>query len=163
MNESFNCVLGSDTALRVTYTQQSRTEHEAGRTFDEPTKTTTRMITIAATNGHTFDIPKLVIRDAIPLGDENANIKVMLRKPEGLAQAKDGEEVTVLLEGEVQNAKARWSKLENGKGGEKDGMYEWVCSVPAGKAVSLKAEWAVKAPSNVKWEETINMGGPQKD
>ncbi|TFK87173.1 hypothetical protein K466DRAFT_522882 [Polyporus arcularius HHB13444] len=163
VNESFNCVLGSDTALRVTYTQQSRTEHEAGRTFDEPTKTTTRMITIAATNGHTFDIPKLVIRDAIPLGDENANIKVMLRKPEGLAQAKDGEEVTVLLKGEVQNAKARWSKLENGKGGEKDGMYEWVCSVPAGKAVSLKAEWAVKAPSNVKWEETINMGGPQKD
>ncbi|KAI0687754.1 hypothetical protein C8T65DRAFT_619921 [Cerioporus squamosus] len=163
VNESFDCVLGIDTALRGTYNQQSRTEHEPGRTFDEPTKTTTRTITTIATNGHRFDISNLIIRDVIPLGNEAANIKVMLRKPAGLAQVKDGEEVAVGLAGEVKEARARWSKVENGKGGEKDGMYEWVCAVPAGKKVNLEAEFAVKAPRDVKWEETSNTDGAGKD
>lgn len=163
MNESFDCVLGIDTALRVTYNQKSRTEQEPERSFAERTTTTTRTITTTVTNGHAFDVGMLVIRDAIPLGNEDANIKVMLRKPEGLAQAKDGEDVIVPLEGEVNQVKARWSKVEDGKGGEKDGMYEWVCAVPAGKKVNLEAEWAVKAPSNVKWEETVNSNGSQKN
>ncbi|RPD54842.1 hypothetical protein L226DRAFT_616499 [Lentinus tigrinus ALCF2SS1-7] len=156
VNESFDCVLGIDTALRVTYDQKSQTEHEPARSFTEPTKTTTRTVTTTASNKHSFDIANLVIRDTIPLGNEDANIKVMLRKPDGLAQTKDGEEVTVNLAGEVKEGKVRWSKVENGKGGEKDGMYEWVLAVPAGKKVTLEAEWAIKAPSNVKWEVAAN-------
>ncbi|KAI0695488.1 hypothetical protein C8T65DRAFT_44921 [Cerioporus squamosus] len=163
VNESFDCVLGVDTAIRVTYSQKSHTEHEPARSFAEPTTTTTRIIITTATNGHAFDIPKIIIPDVIPLGNEDANIKVMLRKPDGLAQIKDGEDITVSLTGDVKEAKARWSKVENGKGGEKDGMYEWVCAVPAGKTVSLEAEWAIKAPSNVQWEETINKDAAQKD
>ena len=163
MNESFDCVLGIDTALRVTYSQKSHTEHEPARSFAEPTKTTTRTVTTTASNKHTFDIANLVIRDIIPLGNEDANIKVMLRKPDGLALAKDGEEVTVGLTGEVKEGKARWSKVENGKGGEKEGMYEWVLAVPAGQAVSVEAEWAVKALSNVKWEEAANKQDSQKE
>ncbi|RPD54836.1 hypothetical protein L226DRAFT_493613 [Lentinus tigrinus ALCF2SS1-7] len=162
VNESFDCVIGIDTALRVTYNRKSRTEQEPERSFAERTKTTTRTITTTATNGHPFDISNLVIRDSIPLGNEEANIKVMLGKPDGLARARDREEVTVGLVGEVTEAKVRWSKVENGRGGEKDGMYEWVCVVPAGKKVQLEAEWAVKAPSNVKWEESVNADGVQK-
>ena len=165
MNETFDCVLGIDTALRVSYNQRSRTEHEPARSFAEPTTTTTRTVTTTVTNGHPFDISSLILRDAIPLGNEEANIKVMLRKPDGLAQARDGDEVTVGLQGQgdVKETKVRWSKVENGKGGEKDGMYEWVCAVPAGKKVALEAEWAVKAPSNVKWEESVNKDGVKKD
>ena len=156
-------MLGIDTAVRVTYSSKSDTEHEPVRSFAEPTKTTTRTVTTTATNGHPFDISSLILRDAIPLGNEEANIKVMLRKPDGLAQARDGDEVTVSLQGDVEETKVRWSKVENGKGGEKDGMYEWVCAVPAGKKVALEAEWAVKAPSNVKWEESVNKDGVKKD
>ena len=163
VNESFDCVLGIDTAVRVTYSSKSDTEHEPVRSFAEPTKTTTRTVTTTATNGHPFDIANLIIRDAIPLGNEDANITVMLRKPDGLAQAKDGDEVTARLDGDVQEVKARWSKVENGKGGEKEGMYEWVLAVPAGQAVTVEAEWAVKAPSNVKWEEAANRVDSQKD
>lgn len=163
MNESFDCVFGVDTALRVTYSQRSHTEHERARSFAEPTKTTTRTITTTVTNGHTFDISNLIIRDAIPLGNEDANISVMLRKPDGLAQIKDGEEVAVRLGGDVTDVKARWSKVRNGKGGEKDGMYEWVCAaVPAGKTATLEAQFAVKAPKDLDWEETITENGEQK-
>ncbi len=87
----------------------------------------------------------------------------MLRKPEGLAQIKDGEEITVGSMGDVKEVKARWSKVDNGKGGEKDGMYEWVCAIPAGKKVRVEAEWAIKAPSNVKWEESVNKDTAQKN
>ena len=82
---------------------------------------------------------------------------VTLRNPEGLALAKDGEEVAVEMEGDATDVKVRWSKVEDGKGGEKDGMYEWVCgTVVAGKEVKFEAEWDIKSPANVRWEEKPN-------
>ena len=153
MNETFKCTLGIDTALKVSYQQNTRTEQEPPRNFAEPTKTTTRTVTATVLNNHQFDIHSLVVRDAIPLADDDAKVKIMLRKPEGLARAKDDEEVIVSLKGDVQEGKVRWTKVEKGKGGERDGMYEWVCGIPGGKKVELEAEWDVKAPSNVKWEE----------
>ena len=154
-------MLGIDTSLKVSYQTKSRTEHEAKRSFAEPSKTTTRTITTSISNGHSFDLTGLVVRDAIPLGNSDANIKVALRKPDGLAQAKDGEEVTVTLPGvgdaAGQEAKVRWARTENGGGGEKQGLYEWVCELKAGKKVRLEAEWEVKAPSTLRWEEQLNI------
>ena len=75
----------------------------------------------------------------------------------GSKGAKEGEEVTVALAGDVKGGKVYWTKVEKGRGGEKDGMYEWVCGIPAGKKVKLEAEWDVKAPSSMRWEETANL------
>ena len=75
MNQTFDCVLGVDTALRVAYTSRSRTEYEPPRNFSERTKTTTRTVTSTLTNNHAFDIIGLVVRDAIPIG-------VRRRRPE---------------------------------------------------------------------------------
>ena len=77
----------------------------------------------------------------------------MLRKPEGLARAKDGEEVAVVLEGEARDVRVRWTEVEDGKGGEKDGIYEWVCSVPGGETVRLEAKWDVRSPGDLQWGE----------
>ncbi len=157
VDESFECVLGIDTALKVSYFQKSHTTHEPPRSFAEPTKTTTRTVTATVKNGHQFDIAGLVVRDVIPLGDQDANIKVTLRKPEGLAHAKDGEEVAVDLGEDAKDVKVRWTKVEKGQGGEREGMYEWVCGfVVAGKEVRLEAEWDIKSPANVQWEEAQN-------
>ena len=153
MNQTFDCVLGIDTALRVSYNTRSRIKRESLRNL--AAKTTTRTVTTSVTNYHAFDITGLVVRDAIPIGDGDANLRVMLRKPEGLALAKDGEEVCVRLEGEGVDAKVRWTKAEDGKGGEKDGMYEWVCGIAAGKKVELEAEWEVKALAKQRWEVSV--------
>ena len=48
------------------------------------------------------------------------------------------------------------SVRKHGKGGEKDGMYEWVCGIAAGQKVQLEARWDVKAPESVRWEESTN-------
>ena len=85
VNESFVCVLGIDRSLKVTYNTKSRTEYEPRRSFAEPSKTTTRTVVTTIMNGHPLDITDLVVRDAIPLGNDHDHIQVTLRKPEGLA------------------------------------------------------------------------------
>ncbi len=163
VDESFTCVLGIDTSLKVSCQTKSRTVHEPRRSFAEPAKTTTRTVTTTIANGHAFDVAGLVVRDAIPLGNDDANVKVALRRPDGLAQAKDGEEVTVAVspsgagDSEGQEAKVRWARTESGAGGEREGLYEWVCELKAGKKVRLEAEWEVKAPSARQWEEQVNV------
>ncbi|KAI1792158.1 hypothetical protein LXA43DRAFT_1093971 [Ganoderma leucocontextum] len=159
VNESFTCVLGIDTSLKMSSQPKFRTVHEPRRSFAEPFKTTTRTVITTITNGHSFDVSGLVVRDAIPLGNNDANIKVALRRPDGLAQAKDGEEVTVTLDtaDDGQEAKVRWARTENGGGGEKEGLYEWVCELKAGKKIRLETEWEVKAPSSMRWEEQPNI------
>ena len=149
-------MLGVDIALRVTHAAQSRTAYEPRRNFAEPFKTTTRTVRTAIANGHDFDVARLVVRGAVPLGNPEAQITVTLRNPEGLALSKDGEEVAVEMDGDATDVKVRWSKVEDGKGGEKDGMYEWVCGIAAGKKVQLEARWDVKAPESVRWEESTN-------
>ena len=135
------------------YNTEARTTEEPARNFAEASKTTTQTLTTTILNGHSFDLDGVIVRDSLPLGDAEAKIKVALQKPTGLAQAKDGEEIAVALDGEVGGAKVRWSAIVDGKGGEKDGVYEWVCKIPAGKKVELEVEWDVKAPAGLRWEE----------
>ncbi|RPD69923.1 hypothetical protein L226DRAFT_515152 [Lentinus tigrinus ALCF2SS1-7] len=154
--ESFDCVLGVDTAIKVSSEQKSRTEQEPERNFAEPTKTTTQTLLTTVTNGHKFDVSDVVVRGAIPLGNDASKISVALRKPEGLARANDGEDVPVSLGEDSKNVKVCWTTPKDGKGGEKDGLYEWICEVSAGKAIVLETEWDVKGPAKVKWEEKTN-------
>jgi len=81
---------------------------------------------------------------------EDKRIKVILRKPVGLADAKDGQVV------DMQNGlKVSWEKVVDGKGGEKEGRFEWLWKVDAGSQVKMEAEWEVKAPADVKWAESV--------
>ncbi|KAH9902414.1 hypothetical protein C8Q73DRAFT_777736 [Cubamyces lactineus] len=159
MDESFPCVLGVDTSLKVSYVQDEKTEYEPKRNFAEPQKTTTRTLRVTVANLHKFDIGKLIIRDAIPLGNGEDKVTVVLNKPEGLAESKDGQDVAINLgadgiaEGAKATAKVRWQKVVDGKGGEKDGLFEWVCAIPAGEKINLDAQWDIKAPSETQWQE----------
>ena len=157
-------MLGIDTSLKVSYQTRSRTEREPIRSFSSPLKTTTRTVTTTITNGHPFDITGLVVRDAIPLGNDDANFKVTVRRPDGLVQKKDGDEVSVAISPssagdseEEQEARVRWVQTEHGDRGEKEGLYEWVCDLKAGKKVRLEAEWEIKARGDVQWEEMLNV------
>ena len=69
---------------------------------------TTRTATTTVTNGYQLDVVRPVVQDAIPLGDEDERIKVVLRKPERLARAKDEHEVAVELESEERDVRVRW-------------------------------------------------------
>ena len=90
----------------------------------------------------------------MPLSNESEKVLVTLRKPDGLAEAKDGQEVAVFTETNPENktkTSVRWASIENG-------IYEWVCAIPAGKKVQLETEWDAKAPGGLKWEEKVGAG-----
>ncbi|KAI8996468.1 hypothetical protein BD414DRAFT_512864 [Trametes punicea] len=125
-------------------------EYEPRRSFAEPQKikTTTRTTLTTVKNQHKFDIAQLAIRDAIPLGSETDKIVVVLRKPPGLAEAKEGQEVVVQVdadgdESEKAKAKVRWSEVVDGQGGEKDGLFE----------ITLESQWDTKSPGEIRWTE----------
>lgn len=48
-----------------------------------------------------------------------------------------------------------WEKVVDGKGGEKEGRFEWRWKVDTGAKVNLHAEWEVKAPGEIAWVETF--------
>ncbi|KAI9056768.1 hypothetical protein FKP32DRAFT_1681936 [Trametes sanguinea] len=153
VNESFECVLGVDTSIKVSYRQDEKTEHEARRSFAEPQRTTTQTNITTVINRHNHDIPELIVRESVPLGSEEEKINIVLRKPAGLADAKDGQIILDRVEtddGEMVNAKVCWTEVVDGKGGEKDGMFEWIHAIPAGKKISFEAHWDVKSPSDAR-------------
>ena len=42
----------------------------------------------------------------------------------------------------------RWPQVQpDGKGGRADGVFEWMCEVPAGETARIEAEWVVEMPS----------------
>jgi hypothetical protein len=79
---------------------------------------------------------------------QDKRVKVHLRKPDGLVDAKDGQVVD--LKKLKEGLKVRWSSLVDGKGGEKEGRFE----VNAGASVTVQSEWEVKAPADVDWHES---------
>ncbi|CDO75132.1 hypothetical protein BN946_scf185010.g57 [Trametes cinnabarina] len=162
VNESFECVLGVDTSIKVSYQKEEKTAHEPRRNSAEPQNTTTRTMITTITNRHSFDIAELVVREAVPLGSENDRLHVVLRKPAGLAEAKDGQTVLDRVETEDDEAvktKVRWTTAMDGRGGEKDGLFKWVCAIPAGKELSLESQWDVNFPVGLDWAESVAASG----
>ncbi|KAG5652603.1 hypothetical protein H0H81_004385 [Sphagnurus paluster] len=123
--DNFNCTLGTDAATKLT-------------------------TVITVSNRHTFALPELVVRDAVPTCDHRG-VRVLLRKPAGLADAEKGEEVELGGGAGV----LKWGKVVDGKGGEKEGKFEWRVGVQAKDRVVLEAEWEAEAPADVRLEERI--------
>ncbi|TFK61460.1 hypothetical protein BDN72DRAFT_965157 [Pluteus cervinus] len=154
--DTFSCTLGDDTSTKVTYSRTSKTVKSGGGSFVEAVNTTTYTTRITIHNKHQFPIEHLLVRDVIPTSDDK-RVKVILRRPEGLAGAKDGELVDVGASG-TSNAglKVGWEKLTDGKGGEKEGKFEWKWNVDSGAKVKLEAEWEVKAPADITTTEVVS-------
>ncbi|KAJ7503295.1 hypothetical protein B0H11DRAFT_578984 [Mycena galericulata] len=156
--DTFTCTLGDDVATKVTYSRSSKTDPVQGGAFQEVLNSTTYNTKITIHNKHPFALTDLVVRDVIPTCDDKRpkvlqRPKVLLRKPDGLADAKVGEVVQLAQPGIT----VRWGKTADGHSGEKDGRFEWVGSVEAGAKAVLEAEWELIAPADVAWVESVPM------
>ncbi|EDR08579.1 uncharacterized protein LACBIDRAFT_296878 [Laccaria bicolor S238N-H82] len=143
--DNFDCTLGDDASTKVTYSCTSRTAKESGGAFSETTNTTTYTTKISLHNKHAFVIDDLIVKDVIPTCDQDKRTKVILRKPAALAEAKDRQIVDLKTDG----LRVGWEKVaEGGKGGEKEGKFEWRWKVGSGAKVTLDAEWEVQGPGD---------------
>ena len=93
-----------------------------------------------------------MVRDIVPVSD-NKDIKVVLTKPAGLAEAEEGKDVIVdeMTEGEKGKVKIHWKKSSGDKGGMKEGRLEWVVDLEAKEEKTLVLEWEVVTPFGMKW------------
>lgn len=99
-------------------------------------------------NKHQFPINDLIIRESVPTSDDK-RARVILRKPEGLAEAKDGDTIDLKNRG----LSVSWSPIVDGKGGYKEGKFEWKWKVNAGGKIIVEAEWDVKSTGDTEWVE----------
>ncbi|KAI0305272.1 hypothetical protein B0F90DRAFT_1809060 [Multifurca ochricompacta] len=154
----FSCTLGADPATRIRYSRTTkRTETAHASAFSEQWTATTYLSRTVVTNQHPFPLRTLVLRDGVPVSEDERRVNVILRRPNGLADLEQGEELRVKAEGEKDGEKrtVRWGKLVDGKGGRKEGLFEWVFEVGAGEEVTIETEWDVKAPISLKWVESM--------
>ncbi|EIN04009.1 hypothetical protein PUNSTDRAFT_108850 [Punctularia strigosozonata HHB-11173 SS5] len=144
--DTFGCTLGIDYSLAMTYVRRSATKEGDGGAFAEKYNSTTYTVQITVKNKHRFPIKGLVLRDSIPTAAEaiKQKVRVILRKPDGLADASQGETVSVEVKG--GKAKAKWAA-----DGEKDGKYDWVCDLEPGKELTLETVYEVRAPADMAW------------
>jgi len=170
--DHFSCTLGADPATRIRYARTAkRADDGAARersAFSEQWAATTYRSRTTVTNRHPFALRALVLRDGVPVSEDEKRVSVVLRRPEGLAELEQGEELKVGVEHSGREGKGegegrasagsekrtvRWSKVVDGKGGKKEGLFEWVVEVGAGEEVTIETEWDVKAPVSLKWVE----------
>ncbi|KAI0037214.1 hypothetical protein K488DRAFT_39409 [Vararia minispora EC-137] len=153
--DTFDCALGSDAGMRVSYARLSKKENKRAGVFSEQTLSTTFTARTILRNTHQYALDAVIVRDNIPVSDDNTKVRVVLNKPQVLADAEDNEDREVTCE-EGGNCIVRWTKVDDAsKGGKKDGMYEWMCKVGPGEKVVLLMAWTVKSPAEVKWVEVV--------
>ncbi|KAF8268359.1 hypothetical protein EI94DRAFT_1728051 [Lactarius quietus] len=174
--DTFHCTLGADPATRIRYARTSRradVSANATRAFSEQWASTEYTSRTTITNSHPFALRALLLRDAVPVSEDGERVNVVLRRPAGLAELEQGDELEVSAEGKKaveeeededgdvkpEGSKTRrtvrWSKLVDGKGGRKEGLFEWVVDVGAGEEVTIETEWDIKAPVSLKWIESV--------
>ncbi|KAF8150953.1 hypothetical protein B0H34DRAFT_665975 [Crassisporium funariophilum] len=145
-SEVFECPLGLDPSIRVTYHPRTKMVSESGFYSKSTTHAFSQRITIH--NYKTVDVQGVKVTDHIPVS-QDANIIVNLISPAltipspstSLSKVPNGK-TTVPPPVEVADGVvAQW----NGgvEEGGKDGRLDWICSIPALTKISLLLHWEV--------------------
>jgi uncharacterized protein (TIGR02231 family) len=101
--DTFHCTLGADPATRIRYTRTARradASANAPRAFSEQWASTEYVSCTTITNRHPFALRALVLRDSVPVSEDGERVNVVLRRPAGLADLEQDEELEVGADGE---------------------------------------------------------------
>ncbi|EKM77950.1 hypothetical protein AGABI1DRAFT_129739 [Agaricus bisporus var. burnettii JB137-S8] len=149
-NDVFYFTLGDDPSILVSYARVSKVTKEGSGSFADVANITTYTTTIKVENKRPFSIDNLIIRNALPVTQDN-RVRVVLRKPKELIEAKEGVlvkvkgEETTEEEGEEKDdkyPKVKWTK-------EKTGLYEYHWRVDADEEIQLESIFEMKASADL--------------
>lgn len=150
--DTFRCSLGVDTRTRVSYDLTSVLETSQASSFVEQYTITTYKSITTIHNRHKDHHIAVLEKSSVPVAPyEDTRVKVLLRKPEGLAECEDGFRADYKRQ---DGFDVKWGTgVEEGKEGKKEGKFVWMGSVSPGEEVTLISEWDVRAPFDIGWRE----------
>ncbi|KAF7367406.1 hypothetical protein MSAN_00803200 [Mycena sanguinolenta] len=165
--ESFDCPLGLDPSIRITYHPVLKTRSQSGFYSKTVTQVFSQRITVH--NTRAVAIEGLKVIDQIP-ASQDSQIEVKLVSPALGTSAEGGgganKRASVLLKGPTQApAQGPVVNVANGVVAQwdgadepsvevetlgRDGKVNWICAVPAQGKTSFALEWEVAAPASVQ-------------
>ncbi|KAF7340145.1 hypothetical protein MVEN_01933000 [Mycena venus] len=159
--ESFDCPLGLDPSIRITYHPVLKTRSQSG--FYNKTATTVFSQRITVHNTKAVAIERLKVLDQIP-ASQDSQIEVKLISPaltlpgEGGASLGTNKRASVVPKPLVVSVGtgvvAQWDGADEPacdmEALGRDRKLNWLCSVPAQGKVNFTLEWEVAAPANVQ-------------
>ena len=146
--------------MRITYhPQRKKTRTTGGSVLTTKMTNTAYEQTISVKNTRLAPVPRLLVRDQIPVS-RDAKIKVTLLEPRALADAKGklaqldaGVRALWVPRDDAESAvlKSAASTTPEIDAEAAQGMIEWVCEIDAGATVNISLTWEVSAASTVAW------------
>lgn len=154
--ESFDCPLGLDPSLRITYHPQSKKVSQSGFYTKSSNYIYVQRISVHNTKA-TTTVEDLKILDQIPVSeDEQINVKLVspaLSLPDGssIKTVKTNASRAIPHVQVSEGVVARWEGSdESGIDVDalgKDGKINWLCTVPPQGKLSLVMQWEVSTPA----------------
>ncbi|KAI9354632.1 hypothetical protein DFJ73DRAFT_658519 [Zopfochytrium polystomum] len=156
--ESFTATFGPDASVQATFSTlfQKRVPAVNG------TLTFFRR-RIAVHNARPSSLPRLVVRDQVPVAPAGDEAKVAVLAPANLPVAEDSFMGVAVRDG-VRARYVQKNEDERLEGVKGDGSVEWVCEgVAARGAVEVSLVWEVSAPTGYRWTMTeAEEGAPDR-
>ncbi|KIO21159.1 hypothetical protein M407DRAFT_29217, partial [Tulasnella calospora MUT 4182] len=116
--DSFICSLGMDNKIKVSFAHKDGNVVINNIPFTGNTENVLSTNTITVKNNRNVSVSRLIIRDAVPVGQDP--VKVLLKTPAELATVASADATVKVAEGAV----ARWSKEKANS--REEGLVEWV-------------------------------------
>ncbi|RDB15251.1 Protein F37C4.5 [Hypsizygus marmoreus] len=145
--ESFNCSLGVDPSIRITYHQRTIKASRKGFYSKSNNKMYSQQITIF--NTKVTPVSDIKVMDQFPIS-EDSRIQVKRINPAlALPEETDGSPMpTHISHGVI----AQWDGADEADVDQasfgRNGKFNWVCSLPPQGKIILQLEWEVSAPIN---------------
>lgn len=166
-DENFDCPLGLDPSVRVTYHPLSKKSAQSGLFTTNTVHSFTQRVTVHNSRAAGSGAASLAVRvvDQVPVS-EDATITVKLQQPalvqpggaDGTRSLQSGPDTKIALPVKVgAGVVAAWAGSEDELGQDvdvealgKDGKFAWTCTVPAQTKVGLVLQYEISAPVKTK-------------
>ncbi|KAG8942050.1 hypothetical protein FRC04_003898 [Tulasnella sp. 424] len=146
--DSFICSLGMDDKIKVSFTRTDGKTVINNVPFVGNTESVLATNAIKVKNNRNGAISRLIIRDAVPVGQDP--LKVLLKTPAELATVATADAEVKIAEGAI----ARWSKEKADS--REEGLVEWVLdNIESGEEKKVELAWSVEVPQGFKWSYSV--------
>ncbi|KAF8648966.1 hypothetical protein AX16_006080 [Volvariella volvacea WC 439] len=151
-DESFECSLGLDPSIRVTYHPRIRKATQLGFYNKSSTQLYTQRLTVF--NSKQVPVTNLKLLDHYPVSEHQDIVVKLISPPLTLPEKQTNGTVQIASPPKIADGViAQWNGVDEEDVDlanlGKDGMFSWICAIPSQGKVNLLLQWEVRTPADV--------------